>query len=466
MPDDAPRHIDLLREGDVASLLHPFTNAVAHAQTGPDVIVRGEGCRVFDHAGNAYIDGMSGMWSVGLGYSEDRLIEAAVRQFRELPFFHIFSGKSHPAAIALAEALLAMLPVPMSKVFFTNSGSEAVDSAIKLAWYHWAERGQPGRRKIISRHRAYHGANIGSASATGLPFMHGGFGGPADGFLHVGCPHHYRFAHPGEDERAFSARLAAELDDTIVREGPETVAAFIAEPVMGAGGVIVPPEGYIAAISAVLDRYGILLIADEVICGFGRTGCMFGTETVGMRPDIMTFAKQLSSSYVPIGAVAVSERVYEPVKVASGKRGALGLGYTTSGHPVATAVAAEALKLYVERDVVGQVRRTGPGFQARLRALSSHPLVGEVRGVGLIAAVELVADKPSKLLFDPVGKVAAFVMRRAWEHGLIVRALPQSDALSFCPPLFCTEAELDEIVDKFERSLEGAEEYAASLVPA
>ena len=463
MPDDAHRNIDLLRESDVASLLHPFTNAVAHAQAGPDVIVRGAGCRVFDHAGNGYIDGMSGMWSVGLGYSEDRLVAAAMRQFRELPFFHIFSGKSHPAAIELAEALLAMLPVPMSKVFFTNSGSEAVDSAIKLAWYYWAEQGAPARRKVIARQLAYHGANIGSASATGLPFMHGGFGGPAEGFLHVGCPHHWRFAHPGEHERAFSARLAAELDETITREGPETVAAFIAEPVMGAGGVIVPPEGYFDAVGAVLDRHGVLLIADEVICGFGRTGCMFGTETVGMRPDIMTFAKQLSSSYVPIGAVAVSERVFEPVRAASGKRGALGMGYTTSGHPVATSVAREALRLYVERDVVGQVRRTGPGFQERLRRLMSHPLVGEVRGVGLIAAVELVADKATRRLFDPVGKVAAFVMRRAWENGLIVRALPQSDALSFCPPLFCTAAELDEIADKFERSLDGAEAFAASL---
>jgi len=464
MPDDiTPRELERLREADISSLLHPFTNAVAHAQTGPDLIVRGQGCRLYDHAGNSYIDGMSGMWSVGLGYSEDRLVKAAVRQFETLPFFHIFSGKSHPAAIDLASALLAMLPVPMSKVFFTNSGSEAVDSAIKLAWYHWAERGEPARRKIIARQRAYHGANIGSASATGLPFMHGGFGGPAEGFIHVTCPHHWRLALPGEDERAFSTRLAAELEDVIQREGPGTIAAFIAEPVMGAGGVIVPPEGYFEAIGAVLDRHGILMIADEVICGFGRTGCMFGTETVGMRPDIMTFAKQLSSSYVPIGAVAVSERVYEPVKVASGKRGALGMGYTTSGHPVATAVALEALRIYVERDVVGQVARTGPFFQQRLRRLAAHPLVGEVRGIGLIAAVEFVADKATKRLFDPVGKVAAFIMRRAWENGLIVRALPQSDALSFCPPLFCTEAELEEIVEKLERSLEGVEDFAASL---
>ena len=464
MPDDLPGlDIDRLRERDVSSLLHPFTNAVAHAQTGPDVIVRGEGCRVYDHAGKAYIDGMSGMWSVGLGYSEERLIAAAMRQLQELPFFHLFSGKSHPVAIELAAALLAMLPVPMSKVFFVNSGSEAVDTAIKLAWYFWTERGEPARRKIVARQRAYHGANIGSSSATGLPFMHGGFGGPADGFIHVSCPHHWRFALPGEDEGAFTARLAAELEETIQREDPATVAAFIAEPVMGAGGVIVPPAGYFDAIQAVLDRNGVLLIADEVICGFGRTGCMFGTETVGMRPDIMTFAKQLSSSYLPIGAVALSERVYEPVKTASGKRGALGLGYTTSGHPVAAAVALEALRIYVERDVVGQVWSTGPHFLDRLRRLQTHPLVGEVRGIGLLAAVELVADKRTKRLFDPVGKVAAFVMRRAYENGLIIRALPQSDALSFCPPLFCTMAELDEIADGFERSLEGAEAFAASL---
>ena len=463
MPPEALAEADLLRERDIASLLHPFTNAVAHAQSGPDLILRGEGCRVFDHAGNAYIDGMSGMWSVGLGYSEERLVEAAVRQMRALPFFHLFAGKSHPAAIALADKLLGMLPVPMSKAFFVNSGSEAVDCAIKLAWYYWAEREEPARRKVIARQRAYHGASIGSASATGLPFMHGGFGGPADGFLHVSCPHHWRLAQPGEDEPAFSARLAAELEATILREGAGTIAAFIAEPVMGAGGVIVPPEGYFSAIQEVLERHDILLIADEVICGFGRTGRMFGSETVGMRPDIMTFAKQLSSSYMPIGAVALSEAVYEPVKAASGKRGALGLGFTNSGHPVAAAVALEALRIYEERDVVGHVARTGPRFLERLRALAAHPLVGEVRGVGLIAAVELVADKETRRLFDPVGKVAAHVMRHAWENGLILRALPQSDALSFCPPLFCTEAELDEIVDKFALALAGAEAFAASL---
>ncbi|MCZ8320608.1 MAG: aminotransferase [Novosphingobium sp.] len=463
MPEDISFDVDRLREGDIGALLHPFTNAVAHAQSGPDIMVKAEGCRVYDHAGVSYIDGMSGMWSVGLGYSEERLIEAAVRQLKTLPFFHIFSHKSHPAAIELAEKLLSMLPFPMSKVFFVNSGSEAVDSAIKLSWYHWAERGEPQRRKIISRQRAYHGANIGSASATGLPGMHGGFGHPAADFIHVSCPHYWRNALPDESQRAFSARLANEIEETILREGPDTVAAFIAEPVMGAGGVVLPPEGYFDAVQHVLRRYGIILIADEVICGFGRTGAMFGSETVGMQPDIMTFAKQMSSSYMPIGAVAISEAIYEPVKAASGKRGALGLGYTNSGHPVAAAVALEALKIYEERDVVAQVRRTGPHFLANLRRLEAHPLVGEVRGVGLIAAVELVADKATKKQFDPIGKVAAFVMRRAYENGLIVRALPQSDALSFCPPLFCTEAELNEIVDKFDCALKDAVEFAASL---
>jgi len=453
---------EALREHDISSVLHPFTNAVAHAQTGPDVIVRGEGIRVFDQSGQAYLDGMAGLWGVSLGYSESRLIEAAERQLKQLPYFHSFSHKSHPSAILLARKLLSMLPVPMSKVFFTNSGSESVETAIKLAWYYWNGLNRPTKKKIIARERAYHGVNVVSGSATGLPVVHNGFDMPLDVISRVPCPHYWRHGKSGESEQEFSKRMAAEIEAVILNVGPENVAAFIAEPVMGAGGVIVPPEGYFPAVQKILDQYEILMIADEVICGFGRTGRMFGTETFNIRPDIMTFAKQLSSSYLPIGAVAISQTVFEAVAAASNVHGVFGHGYTYSGHPVSAAVALEALNIYEERDVVGRVQRIGPYFQSRLRELEKHPLVGEVRGVGLIAAVELVADKASKKVFQPLGKVGAFVERRAYEKGLITRALPASDSLALCPPMICTEAELDEIIDKLKMAVDEALDFSAA----
>ncbi|MBO6552629.1 MAG: aminotransferase class III-fold pyridoxal phosphate-dependent enzyme [Roseitalea sp.] len=458
---DAHSNLDALREDDVSSLLHPFTNAVAHGQIGPDVVVRGEGARIYDDAGREYIDAMSGLWAIGLGYSEERLINAATEQLKKLPYYHTFAHKSNPAAIKLGKALLSMLPVEMSKVIYTNSGSEAVDTAIKLAWYYWNAAGEPERVKIISRKRAYHGSNVASGSATGLPVMHGGFNLPFSQILHAECPHFWRYGEKGETEEEFSQRKADELEKLILEAGPTTIAAFIAEPVMGAGGVIVPPEGYFKKIQAVLDRYGILFISDEVICGFGRTGKMFGSETFGIRPDIMTFAKQLSSAYMPIGAVTVTEELYEKIASASNTRGVFGHGYTYSGHPVACAVALEALTIYQERDVVGHVAQSGAYFQQRLREFESHPLVGEVRGVGLIAAVELVADKRSKKLFDPFGKVNGRFAKLAYERGLITRALPASDSLGLCPPLFCTKSELDEIVDKFADTLEAVTEFAS-----
>jgi 4-aminobutyrate--pyruvate transaminase len=257
--------------------------------------------------------------------------------------------------------------------------------------------------------------------------------------------------------------MATELEQLIQTEGPDTIGAFIAEPIMGAGGVIVPPEGYFPAIQEVLDRHDILMIADEVICGFGRTGKMFGTELFSIKPDIMTFAKQLSSAYFPIGAVAIAEKLFDVIQRESAIKGVFGHGYTYSGHPVAAAVALEALNIYTERDVVGQVSKSGPYFQARLRELEGHPLVGEIRGVGLIAAVELVADKESKKVFDPIGKVNYFVARRALENGLVTRALPAGDALGFCPPLFSTNSELDEIVDKFKTTLDQSVSHAAQF---
>jgi 4-aminobutyrate--pyruvate transaminase len=451
-----------LAETDVASVLHPMTNAIAHAQNGPDLVMRGEGPYIFDERGNKAIDAMSGLWAVGLGYSEERLIKAAERQYRRLPYYHTFAHKSNQPAIELAAKLKSMLPQPMSKIFFCNSGSEAIDTAIRMVWYYWNALNQPSRKKIIARQRAYHGSNVASGSATGLPVMRNGFD-PLPQVVHTACPHHWRYAEPGESESAFSRRLAADLEKLIQKEGPDTIGAFIAEPVMGAGGVIVPPEGYFPAIQEVLSRHQILMISDEVICGFGRTGKMFGTELFAIKPDIMTFAKQLSSAYFPIGAVAIAEGVFDVISRESERKGVFGHGYTYSGHPVGAAVALETLNIYTERDVVGQVAKSGLYFQSRLRELREHPLVGEVRGVGLIAAVELVADKKTKKLFEPTGKVNAFVAKRALENGLVTRALPASDALGFCPPLFCSKDEFDEIIDKFKMTLDQSVAHAAQF---
>ena len=326
---------------DRASVLHPFTPLGTYE---PLVFTRGEGVWVYDESGNRYLEGVAGLWSASLGFSEQRLVDAAHRQFRELPFMHMFASASHPPGVALAQELLRVAPVPMARVFFANSGSEAIDSAVKMIWYLNNALGRTEKKKVIARRDAYHGSLIASASLTGLPRNHKLFDLPLPGFLHVSKPHHYRFANEGESERAFSARLATELDELIIREGPETIAAFFAEPIMGVGGVIVPPEGYFEEIQAVLKKHDVLMIADEVICGFGRTGNMWGSQTVGMEPDILITAKALSASYLPISAVMVNHRVYEALESGSDQVGMFAHGMTYTGHPVSAAVALECLK--------------------------------------------------------------------------------------------------------------------------
>jgi len=440
---------------DIAYVLHPYTNLKAHQEKGPLVITEGKGVHVYDEDGKAYIEGLAGLWCTALGFGEERLVEAAAAEMRKLPFYHTFAHKSHDVGIELAERLIEMAPVPMSKAFFTNSGSEANDTVVKMVWYYNNALDRPEKKKIISRIKAYHGVTVAAASLTGLPANHRAFDLPIANILHTDCPHYYRFSEEGESEEEFSTRLAANLEKMILDEGPETVAAFIAEPVMGAGGVIVPPKGYFEKIQAVLRKYDVLFIADEVICGFGRTGNMFGTETFGLKPDIMTMAKALSSAYLPIGAVLISEPIFEALAEESDKIGTFAHGYTYSGHPVACAVAIETLKIYEERDILGQVRRVGPALQKGLRALAGHPLVGEVRGVGLVAGVELVRDKATKESFDPADAVGAFCGERAQEHGLIVR--PLADSIAFSPPLIITEAEIGDMIARFTMALEDTE---------
>ena len=443
---------------DIAYAIHPYTNLKTHLENGPLVITRGEGIHVYDEEGKEYIEGLAGLWCTGLGYNETRLVDAATNAMRRLPFYHQFGGKAHDAGIDLAEQLIGMAPVPMSKVFFANSGSEANDTAMKLVWYYWNAMGKPEKKKIVSRIKAYHGVTIATASLTGLPNNHRDFDLPIARVLHADCPQHYRFAEAGESEEAFSSRLAVNLEALIQREGPETIAAFFAEPVMGAGGVIVPPATYFDKIQPILKKYDILFIVDEVICGFGRTGNMFGTQTYNLQPDMISMAKNLSSAYLPISALMINERVFQGMVTESEKIGTFGHGFTYSGHPVASAVALETLKIYVERDIVGQVRRVGPRLQAGLRKLGGHPLVGDARGVGLIGGLELVKNKTTKESFDPKQLVGAQVAKRAEAHGLIVRAI--GDTIAVCPPMIIDEAQIDKLLDRLGRALD---DTAASL---
>ena len=445
---------------DIETLVHPYTNLAAHRETGPLVLESGKGVYVYDTAGKEYIEGMAGLWCTALGYSNQELIETAYEQLKKLPFQHIFGGRSHDPAIELAEKLKEISPVPISKVFYGASGSDANDTQVKIVWYMNNALGRPQKKKIISRLKGYHGVTVASASLTGLPNNHIDFDLPLPGILHTSCPHHYRFAEAGESEQDFSSRLAAELEEMILREGPDTVAAFIAEPVMGAGGAITPPEGYFEKINAILAKYDILFIADEVITGFGRTGNMFGTETYGMAADSMSCAKQITSAYFPLSAVMMNERIYEVLVDQSRKIGTFGHGNTYAGHPVGCAIAVKTLEIYQRDKIVEHVRTVSPTFLRRLNKLNEHPLVGEARGVGLIGGVELVKDKATKAAFEGKKGVGPKSVVFAQQEGLILRAM--GDRVAFCPPLVMTAVEIEEMFDRYERALDKTLNWAKS----
>ena len=438
---------------DVETLVHPYVNLASFRETGPLVVERAEGVFVYDSEGKSYIEGMAGLWCTALGYGNEELVEAAAVQMRKLSFAHLFTGKSHDPAIELAEQLKEIAPVPISKVFFCNSGSEANDTQVKLVWYLNNARGQPRKKKIISRQKAYHGVTVAAASLTGITTNHRDFDVPLPGFLHTACPHHYRFAHDGESEEEFASRLAAELEELIVKEGPETVAAFIAEPVMGAGGVIVPPRTYFQKITAVCAKHDVFVIDDEVICGFGRLGALFGCEKLGFRPQSISVAKALSSAYLPIAAVMIPELMYEALLAESKKIGVFGHGFTYGGHPVSAAVALKTIEIYTRERIIEKAAKRAPLFQARLKALNQHPLVGEARGLGMIGGVEMVADKKAKRSFAPQHGVGARCVRFAEEEGLIVRSVA-GDVLTLCPPLVINAAQIEELFDRLTRALD------------
>jgi len=439
---------------DIASIVHPQTNLVKHLEQGPIVMERGQGCYVYDDHGRCFLDAAAGLWCASLGYASERLARVAYEQMRKLGYYHLYRGTTNETGVDLAERLLQIAPVPMSKVLFQCSGSEANDTAIKLVWYYHSAIGKPEKRKIIGRRMAYHGSTSASISASGKADMHADFGLPFPGFVHTEYPHYYRFHRDGETEEQFATRMAEALEALILREGPETCGAFIAEPVMGAGGGLTPPRSYWAKVQAVLHKYDMLFIADEVICGFGRTGNMWGSQTYELKPDMISCAKALSAGMQPISALLINQRVFRAMLDESRKLGNFAHGFTYAGHPVTTAVAMETLRIYEEMDMIGHVQRVGPYMQQVLAMFADHPLVGDVRGVGLLTGMEMVADKAMRAPFDPARNVGATVDKHARAHGLITRFI--GDRIAFSPPLIVTEAEIDDIAARLGRALDDA----------
>jgi len=421
---------------------------------------------VIDEAGNKILDGLAGLWSVNLGYNQERLVSAASDQMRKLPYYHSFWNQGHAPGYELAARLKEFIPFPVEKIMFTSGGSDANDTAIKLVWYYNNALGRPGKKKILARNKAYHGVTALSASCSGLPAIHKGFGGedqldlPLAGVIRLTCPHQYRFGGPAEAEDAFADRLAQEVEERIVAAGgAERVAAMIGEPLMGAGGVMPPPRGYWPKVQAVLRKYDVLLIADEVVSGFGRLGFDFGSQAYGMEPDIVTMAKAITSSYVPMGAVTLSPKVAAVVAEGS-KDGLLGHGYTFGGHPVACAVALECLAIYRDDAVLANVRARTPELLGGLRDICrGSSLVGEIRGRGLIVAVELVADRGSRAALPAAEGMGGFFCDAARRHGLIVRAI--GDVIALSPPLIISADGVSQILGMFGRALRDTEAEAA-----
>jgi 4-aminobutyrate---pyruvate transaminase len=442
---------------DIETVIHPYTHLARHRQTGPLVIDRGQGIYVYDDTGKRYIEGLSGLWCSALGYGNEELVEAAAEQMRKLSFSHVFGGKSHDLVIELAEKLKEMAPCPASKVLFCSGGSEANDMQIKLTWYYNNARERPEKKKIISRLKGYHGVTVASGSLTGLPAVQTDFDLPIKNVVFTSCPHFYRFGEAGESEDEFTDRMARELDELIQSEGPETVAAFIAEPVMGAGGVIIPPASYFPKIQQVLENYDVRIISDEVICGFGRTGHWFGAQGLGFQPTSISVAKALTGAYFPLGAITIEEDLYQAMVSQSEKIGVFGHGYTYTAHPVGCAVALKAIEIYERENIVGHVRDVAKVFEARLQKLADHPLVGEVRSMGLMGAIEMVADKTTKRSFDAKKLVGATTVNTLQDNGLITRAL--GDAIALCPPLIINQHQVHEMFDIITKALDHTEAW-------
>ncbi len=436
---------------DLEHLLHPVTPLKAHHEKGPQLRMRGQGVYVYDEHGKQYLEGLSGLWCTALGYGEEELISVASKAMRNLSYAQLFGGVSHEPAIRLAEKLKSMMPFRAGRVFFGLSGSDANDTQVKLMWYYHNLIGKPEKKKIIAREGGYHGTTLASGSLTGLPPFHKHFDLPIPQVLRTDRPHYYRDHEDGESEAEFVDRIIGNLKALIRREGADTIAAFIAEPITGAGGLVVPPVGYFDKLKPVLDDNDILYIDDEVICGFGRTGKAFGIEHFPIEPTTMSVAKALSSAYLPMSAVVIPEFMYEPM-AASKDAPVFGHGFTYSGHPVCSAVALRTLEIYEERDMFAKAAIMGEVMQARLSALIEHPLVGDVRGKGLLGGIELMKDGDKRIPFDAHQTAGATVVQRAYERGLILR--PLGDTIAICPPLVISESQVHELFDKLTAALD------------
>lgn len=436
---------------DSAHHLHPFTTHHELREKGPRVITRAEGVYIFDEDGAEIIDGMAGLWCVNVGYGRQELVDAAAETMKTLSYYNLFFQTTTPYAAKLADLIAQKTPAGLDQVMFASSGSEAVDTAIKLIWYYWNLEGKPEKKAIVSRQRAYHGSTVAGASLSGLPFMQGIFDLPLPRFHHVApTPHYYEYGLPGESEHDFAMRCAKAVEDKILELGPENVAAFAGEPVMGAGGLMIPPGGYWPEIERICRKYDVLLWSDEVICGFGRTGEWFGCQTYGFTPDIMTMAKGLTSGYVPLSAVALNKRMSDPIINADTE---MAHGFTYSGHPVAAAVAIRNIELIEELGLAGERgAKTSAYFQKKLKTLNDHPLVGETRGVGLLGALEIVKDKKTRERFQPGGRAGMTCRGHSFDSGVVMRAV--GDTMFLCPPLVIAEAEIDEMFARIRKALD------------
>ncbi|MEM0908493.1 MAG: aminotransferase [Pseudomonadota bacterium] len=448
---------DQLAAWDRDTFFHPNTHLAQHARGGTPtrIITGGEGVRITDRDGKTYLDAFAGLYCVNVGYGRRKITDAIAEQAHTLAYYHAYVGHGTEASITLAKMILDRAPAGMSKVYFGLGGSDANETNVKLVWYMNNVLGKPEKRKIISRWRGYHGSGLVTGSLTGLDVFHKKFGLPLDHILHTETPCYLRRPDRGMTEQEFSTWCAEKLEALILAEGPDTIAAMIAEPVLGTGGLIPPPQGYWAKIQAVLEQYDVLLIADEVVTGFGRLGEMFGSTVHGMRPDIITIAKGLTSAYAPLSGSIVSDRVWAALEKGTDEGGPIGHGWTYSAHPISAAAGVANLELIDELGLVANTRDVGPFLTARLKeALGDHPHVAEVRGDGLLSAVEFQEDPASGRFFDPSKKIGIAVAAAAMREGVIVRAMPQGDIIGFAPPLCLTRDDVEVIVGALTRAVE------------
>ena len=436
--------------------INPYTNLKDIRKYGSLIIEKGRGIYVYDENNNKYIEGLAGLWCVALGFNNKRLIKAANKQLNLLPNYHSFTGKVPLTTLKLSEELVKISPKSLTKVLYANSGSESNDTAIKMAWYYQNALGRTKKKKIISRYRGYHGVTIMSGSLTGMEYAHKGFDMPRDFVVHTDSPHYYKDSLSQESSREFVNRLLKNLENLIIKEGADNIAAMILEPIQGAGGVIIPPDNYLKGVQKLLKKNAILLIVDEVICGFGRTGNMFGCDTFQIKPDMMVIAKGLSSGYVPISALLINEEIYETISDFSSINNVFGHGYTYSGHPVAAAVALETIKIFKDENIIGHVKEISEKFNTKIEQLNVHSIIGNARSIGLIGAIELVQNKKNKTYFDPKIGIGSRIVKNAQKNGLIVRAL-QGDIVALCPPLIINSKEVDILFNKFNKSIKDTE---------